>query len=130
MYDWDTVIEYGRYKLNKLRDIPTEYLLGIWKNNKGGADMKMRDFLANNFEVLESGGVEPSPKVQKVKPFVPPVFFICDKKTFATKQDARNSLKKIRQVNENGERPIRVYECEFCSGWHLTKMTTEEYKNK
>lgn len=67
------------------------------------------------------------------KPFKPPkplIKFKCEKKTYATKSLARESLKRIREEEGNNKKPIRSYECPYCSGWHLTSIPIEGFEEE
>ncbi|RYZ23031.1 MAG: hypothetical protein EOO10_21295 [Chitinophagaceae bacterium] len=57
----------------------------------------------------------------------------CNKALFATKEDAKAKLKAISleppkdggKINKRGRpiKPIRVYFCSPCNGWHLTSYS-------
>lgn len=123
MYSFDTIIDKGRYKFYRLGDIPATYFMTIWENQKGGGEPNMKEFITTNLNLIkERKNLMLSPKLGKK--------FICTKRYFPTKQDAKNSLSKIREVNQTEDRPVRAYECEYCSGWHLTSMPIEIFKEK
>lgn len=48
----------------------------------------------------------------------------CQKRTFRSEEEAKESLIKIkRRRNENREKiPVRYYFCTKCIGWHLTSF--------
>lgn len=45
---------------------------------------------------------------------------ICEKETFDTEKSASKKLKAIWCMPNRGKKPIRYYQCEVCSKYHLT----------
>lgn len=120
MYNDETILTYGKYKMWKLKDIPVEYFQKIWGNG-GTGDIDLMNWIKENREKLDLK----SKQIIQEASFVP---FICDKKTFSTKADAKQSLSKIRESKGDHIKPMRTYECPKCSGWHLTSMPIEVFK--
>lgn len=120
-YNDNTIMSRGKYKAWKLKDVPATFLVRI-HDNGGGNDPELKAYIAANIERLrlKAIGFE-APPIEHVP-------FICEKKTFATKKDAQNSLKTIRSTKTE-KKPIRAYECPKCSGWHLTSMPIEVFKS-
>lgn len=62
------------------------------------------------------------------------VSLICkeaNKIIFPTEKDAKFELKRIREFKQkNNWKPVRVYECRACSGWHLTSKPHEKFKDE
>lgn len=44
---------------------------------------------------------------------------LCNKRTYKSKKDALTVLNACRKLRRS-RRPQRVYECNTCTGWHLT----------
>lgn len=123
MYSKESLMSWGKYKLQKLVDIPSKYFLVLYGSNQLDRDPPLKEYVEYNIDIFRSQeNISP--------PHVPTqiVYFICEKKTFPTKRDAQQSLKKIRSVGIKGEKPMRAYECPDCSGWHLTSMPYETFK--
>lgn len=47
-------------------------------------------------------------------------YVICHKAKYRTEQDALFALNKIQKTSSRKRVPIRVYQCDKCSCWHLT----------
>lgn len=45
---------------------------------------------------------------------------LCNKKIYVTKKDAQTA-KNIRHNFSHNNKPLRIYYCNKCKGWHLTK---------
>jgi len=130
-YSDDTIMPYGGYRGFPVKNLPKKYLYNVLKDKKN-ARPEFIEYIIENAQRL---GIKIPVDVPKLKlpKYVPPeemVQFICDKKTFATEKDARRSLKTIRNAEGDNKKPIRVYECPECSGWHLTSMDIEIFKNE
>jgi hypothetical protein len=52
----------------------------------------------------------------------------CTKIQYMSKKVAREALQKIRDAPGDHKKPIRSYECEKCSAWHLTSVPIEVWK--
>jgi uncharacterized protein (DUF3820 family) len=46
-----SIMLYGRYKGRMMENIPPDYLLWMWENNKGTASL--REYLKKNLEVIK-----------------------------------------------------------------------------
>lgn len=121
MYTDDSILPRGKFKFRRLKDVPIKYLEGLAKSKGGGFDPELIKYIAENIDRIREG----FPKLVPVIPLVP---FICEKKTYPTQADAKRALAKIRTDEGEHKKPIRTYECEKCSGWHLTSKPIEEYK--
>lgn len=125
---------HKEYMTTPLCRMPANFLLNQAARN-GGIPNELRKYIMLNFSrLLEREAYEFEhppvlPKKQQVHAKIKErVEFICDKRTYATEKLARERLKKIRDVEQEEKKPIRVYECPLCSGWHLTSMPIEIYK--
>ena len=135
-YTDETILTYGKYKNRKLKDIPKEYLINIWKTSKGGGDTEMRVYLKDNIDRIKelhrrTRGVGSKSKASAPKNEISNqiVAFICNKRTFPTKKAALDSI-----VNKGGKKgkkekpmPVRAYYHPKCSGWHLTSKSLSQY---
>lgn len=54
--------------------------------------------------------------------------YICDKIAYYCKKVANDALKIIRETEQDHKKPVRSYECEKCSQWHLTSIPYETWK--
>lgn len=124
-YSDSSILLSGKYRFVRLDKIPAEYLLNIYfKGNKKNKypDRELIEYIKNNLQKLqkrqETGEIEATPEI------------LCEKICFPSKGDARRELKRIRERTQEHKKPIRVYECEKCSGWHLTSLPYEEWKKR
>lgn len=46
----------------------------------------------------------------------------CEKKRFSTKEEAQERLNEIRAIDDGKRKPIRIYGCRVCNGFHLTSF--------
>lgn len=120
MYTEDTVLDYGSYRGMKIKDVPKRYLVNIYRTG-GREHEKLKEWVNTNIDKfpilkLENKGGE----------FVT---FICDKRTYPTKKAAMDSIVKPMSKNHKPV-PIRAYECEICSGWHLTSKPDRRFNNE
>ena len=104
----ETILGFGKYKYFRLKDIPKEYLLNIHKN--GCHFPQLIQYIKDNLNEIEHRKYVP-------RPLVP---FICDKITYPTEKEAKFHLKSIKSKDHDHKIPQRAYECDRCSGWHLT----------
>lgn len=118
MFTDDTILSFGKYKAYRLRDVPAFYLINLHKNG-GGIDPDLRKYINDNIDSIRARFLDFPEPINRVT-------FICEKRTFPTKKDAMDSIKK--PAKQDKKRPIRAYECPKCSGWHLTSKEVEEYK--
>lgn len=52
----------------------------------------------------------------------------CKKKAFKDLREAHKALERIKKRNDRPQVPQRVYACEECGKYHLTKHTKEKYR--
>lgn len=113
-YTDDTLLTTGKYSFTKLARVPAKYLLAIYKN-KTIKDESLYSYIEENLERIKSRLNEPIPL---------PEIELCEKTTYFSIKEAKCALTIINQ----DERPVRVYECLKCGGWHLTSITLDEWK--
>ncbi len=119
MYTDETVLDYGKYKNKKLKDIPSDYFINVCKTG-GNEHTELKKYIEENI------GRFPGISIfvfKHTNEFVP---FICEKRTYPTKKAAMDSI--AQPTKQQKKKPIRAYECEKCSGWHLTSMPIELFK--
>jgi len=109
MYTDDTILTFGKYKFMRLGNVPKEYLISL-KNNGGSHIPELREYLNANYEAI----------LQRVDKDIIAELPVCDKITFPNETEAKFKLRSIRSKNQKHQKPIRVYECHKCWGWHLT----------
>jgi uncharacterized protein (DUF3820 family) len=121
VYTDTTPLPRGKYQFTSLNRVPPEYLLQIYKN-KDRSDKALFEYIEKNLEAIKA----------RVGNFivVKPYGQTCNKIAYATRKAARDALKDIRNHDQEHKKPIRTYECEFCSFWHLTSLTVEEWREK
>lgn len=52
----------------------------------------------------------------------------CQKRRFATKEEAKARLEQIKSEDKREKTPLRVYLCDVCNEFHLTSMTKNEQR--
>lgn len=123
MYTDETLMPKGKYRLTKLKDVPANYLWTIWVCNGGGTDPHLKEYIKANLQRIQNQ--KDWSKGLSGDTFVP---FICEKRTYATRKAAMESIIKPTSKSQK-KAPIRAYECPHCSGWHLTSMPIEIFKS-
>lgn len=123
MYTDETVLDYGKYKGKKLKDIPNQYFINIYRSGDDN-HVALKEYIETNkerFHILVLHFIK--------KDLSPPVTFICEKRTYPTKKAAMDSI--VKPISKPKKPvPIRAYECPECSGWHLTSKEIEKFKSK
>ena len=114
MYTDDTIMLTGRYKFVKLKNIPSEYLIKIYENGST-TDRDLINYINLNMETL----LVKNTKKLTIEPLP------CTKLVFTSKKMANKYLKDIANKKQSHKKPIRSYECEKCSFWHVTSMPIE-----
>lgn len=121
MYTDETLMPKGKYRLTKLKDVPANYLWTIWVCNGGGTDPHLKEYIKANLDRIREE------KDVTILRDTEMVTFICEKRTYATRKAAMESIIKPTSKTQK-KAPIRAYECPKCSGWHLTSMPIELFK--
>lgn len=47
---------------------------------------------------------------------------VCVKARYSTEQLALKSMSHIVSLQDSGRIPVRVYQCDYCLGWHMTSQ--------
>jgi len=55
---------------------------------------------------------------------------ICSKEIYTSKKAANTALVKIKDSEQTNKKPVRSYECDECSFWHLTSIPLSVWKEK
>jgi uncharacterized protein (DUF3820 family) len=123
LYTITTLITFGKHKFKRLYEVPADYLLLIHQNPKGCPDRFLVKCIEHHLEKIKSPdwGTIIIQRIEEDR---------CTKSVYPTKKDARIALQAIRNSPGKHKKPIRSYECDKCSGWHLTSMPIEEWKEK
>jgi uncharacterized protein (DUF3820 family) len=125
VYTDSSVLTFGEYKFTSLIRVPPKYLLDIYKT-KNYPDKALITYIKENLDNIKArqSGELPTPRIE----------LACKKLAYPTRKAARIALKDIRVKAERSEQkhkiPIRPYECDRCSGWHLTSMTKEKWEEE
>lgn len=122
MYTDETVLNYGKYKGKMIKDVPKDYLVNVHITG-GDEHAELKEYIEANLDKLP--GLTMLSWFKKKRDVM--VTFICNKRTFPTKKTAMDSIIKPTSKNQK-KAPIRAYECPKCSGWHLTSMPIELFK--
>jgi capsule polysaccharide modification protein KpsS len=123
VYTDHTTLSSGKYKFYKLHEVPAEYLLNIFSNLTGCVDKSLAEYAEKNIDRIKAKAdgfpfiVEAQVEVER-----------CTKIQYMSKKVAREALQKIRDAPGDHKKPIRSYECEKCSAWHLTSVPIEVWK--
>lgn len=122
MYTEDTVLDYGKYKGKKIKDIPKDYMVNV--HITGGEEhAELKKYIEAN--LYKYPGLTHLSWFNKKSDVM--VQFKCTKRTFPTKKSAMDSIVKPISMPKKPI-PIRAYECEICSGWHLTSKEHTRFK--
>lgn len=109
------------WKFVPINKVPSSYILKTYKNFKN-SHPQLFLFVVENLEILRYLGDKPLDDKESSRP--------CFKIAYCDEKTARSALSKIRDTDQDHKKPIRVYECEYCSQWHLTSMPIETFKQK
>lgn len=122
VYTEESIISVGKYKFTRIKNIPAEYLLKVYKN-KGYPDKELLLYVENNIEHIKN---------KQENNIIDKKTFLCNKIVYPTKAEAQYVLREIRKSGQTHKKPIRAYECEYCGGWHHTSQPNRKWliKNK
>lgn len=118
MYTDNSYLTKGKYKFHCLRQVPALYLINIY-TSKNQTDPNLYAYVEANLDRIKARLNEP----EKMKP-VPDR---CNKIGFHSEKLAKEELNRIKQEEQEHKKPIRVYECSRCGGWHLTSIPYEKW---
>jgi len=128
-YNDNTLLKLGENKFVSLCRVNPTHLLQIYKKGKKNpakANNALMVYIEKNMDKINARlkGILPIPKLE----------IRCVKQVFPSEKSAKEKLGLIEKTKQEHKKPIRVYECEKCSGWHLTsipiKEWTKEWKEK
>lgn len=118
-----SVLNSGKHKGKMLFEVPAEYLMNLLHAdhpNNNQSDKDLIDYIRKNGYAINNRDKIALAVIQDTA--------YCKKLPYPTKKDATFDLNRIRSKNQAHKIPVRAYECEFCSQWHLTSISYEEYK--
>ena len=121
MYDDNTILTSGKYKFTRLCRVPPDYLLNIYKD-KNCPDKELIEYIKDNMQKIMDR------KLGRV--VAPELTRVCDKIVFPTERDAKFEINRIKNLEQENKKPVRAYECERCSAWHLTSIPHEEWNKE
>ena len=125
MYNWDSILSFGKYKLTRLRRIPASYFLGIRGDKIVQAkDQPLIDFINAHLEEIKALG---SKTKEEGAPEIDYGVF-CQKYRYSSEEEAKKHIKEIARKSDDREYnkhkiPNRAYQCEICGFWHLTSKS-------
>lgn len=117
MYTDDSILTFGKYKFTKLCRVPADYLLKFVVET---SIPELHEYVVNNLERIvqrSEGIIEP-----------PPLTFPCEKAAYINEKIAKIVLNRIKAIQQDYKKPVRVYECDRCGMWHLTSVPLEIYQ--
>ncbi len=119
MYTDDTLLTSGIYKYCRLCTVPAKYLLKVHSSN-GTQDKELLEYIKKNLEKIKARS--------KGSLNVPAHKKSCEKQTFLTEKEAKFEIKRIKNLEEEEHKiPVRTYECEICTFWHLTSIPLDKW---
>ena len=134
MFNDDTILTFGKYKRMRLIDVPNDYLIKFYNSHYKREDNVHKELV----EYIKNKGI--LNPIQSKKTFVEDtighklighmVRLLCNKTNkiiFPTENDAKNEIRRIRGLDQKNKKPQRAYECEKCSGWHLTSTAHKNW---
>ena len=117
MYTEETILTFGKYKFQRIKNVPLHYLQKMYDNPNGCPDAELVDFLKTHPGIL----------LNIIRDEAPPPDFICSKITYPSEAEAKFHLRNIKNRGGDHKKPYRAYECPDCSGWHLTSQEDRDY---
>lgn len=121
-YTDDTILTDGPHKFTRLIRVPPAYLLEVLKN-RAYADKRLLAYIEKNLETI---------KARDEGKVAIPRLIVCKKTTYPSEEAAKEALRNIQSKSQGQDqkRPFRCYECNKCSGWHLTSLPLRKWKKK
>ena len=119
MYTDETILTKGKFKFTALCRVPPTYLLQIYKK-KNKSNPELYEYVVNNLPLIEgrlNGTIE-----------IPEFSLECKKIVYNSEKVAKIELSRIRNLTQHHKKPVRVYACSNCGGYHLTSMPIELYR--
>ena len=118
MYTDNTLLTSGKYKFVRLCHVPSKYLLGIYQSNNQ-QDKELYSYISSNLDRIKTK--------KNVKEQIQKVTMLCNKITYCSEKEAKQTLHRIEKTKQEHKKPKRAYECAKCSGWHLTAIPYEKW---
>lgn len=143
-YNDNTMLTSGPYKFTSISRIPAKWLLKIYKLDKKAAypqkgrlgrypDRKLIDYIEKNLESIRKRKGQPVEQITSLghkRRGGGSIQLTCEetgKLVYVSEKDAKTELREI-QKSDSEKKPVRAYECDKCSGWHLTSIPYEVWK--
>lgn len=104
----NSILTRGKHKFKTIQNVPIDYLLNIY-NSQQNAYPELLAYVNANIDDIKNG-INPERDYNVT----------CTKIKYCNKKIANQHLKRIRSKTQEHKKPIRAYECEKCSQWHLT----------
>lgn len=125
-YNHSTTVFFGKYKSKKIKEIPIDYILKIADNPGGCPDKWFIKYVNANREFLEAvkRGEKQFPDDEIVEDDT------CQKHYYSDQKSAKTALRQIRETEQKHKKPVRTYQCDKCTGWHLTSVPIEVWKER
>lgn len=119
-YTDNTIMLSGDYKYTSLCRVPPSYLLKIYHRRKKHPDKALLAYIKDNMEKIKGrqDGTIAIPKLE----------IACEKRQFTNQKEAKDEIKRIRDLAQGHKKPVRSYECEKCGAWHITSMSLEKWE--
>jgi hypothetical protein len=120
MYTDNTIVQYGIYRYARLGQVGADILLQLY-NVRQYPNPSFKEYIERNLAKLQQcvSGETNSTSHTVVA---------CKKVPYATQKIAKFELKRIRETIQEHSKPIRTYECDICSAWHLTSIPYDAWK--
>lgn len=145
-YNDNSILTSGPYAFTSLKRIPAKWLLNIYNldktskyppRRKGGRhpDRKLIEYIERNLEAIKEREFKPVEEVaglghkRRGKNGIQLTCEATGKLLYASEKDAKKDLRAAQQSSSE-KKPIRSYECEHCSGWHLTSIPYKKWKGE
>lgn len=137
MYSDTTILLSGQWKFTRLSNVPAKWLMGFLKHAKECRcdickDKELIEYIRTNAEKLKARS-EQSPKIDGIGYKTNSIGgnIVCEavnKIIFASEKIAKDEIRRIQNREQEEKKPVRTYECKFCSGWHLTSKPFDKEK--
>lgn len=134
----DSVMQFGKYRGNLMRDIPISYLREFYNGNYKNPTQTIGfnyDELYDYLSIRSSIKSSPPEKPFKASGSIindrvnSAIETLCPKEFFISESDAKYRLNHIRNKTIEYHRfnrviPVRTYYCDKCGYWHLTSQAS------
>ena len=118
-YTDDTILTSGKYKFTRLCRVPPDYLINLYKD-RNYHDKELIEYIGTNIQRIVDR------KLGKI--VASQLKRVCDKIQYPTEKDAKFEINRIKNLEQENKKPVRAYQCDKCSAWHLTSISHEEWK--